>query len=289
MRVHHLNGATLCPIGGVALIGNGAACSGARLVCHCLAIETNEGLVLVDTGLGLDDVHAASRRGVRRVLGMLGARLREEETLVHQLGRLGYRATDVRHIVLTHLDLDHAGGLADFPQARVHVMAAEHDAAVMNRRLSDRTRYHEVQWAHGPLWELYEARGERWRGFDCVSGLKGLPPEILLVPMAGHSRGHAAVAVDTGDGWLLHAGDAYFFRGEVDPSGPSCPPGLRWAQAVFEVNRIRRLENQRRLRELVASSGRDLRVFCSHDPHEWESLSQPAAEVEITPSSVRSA
>ncbi|MFD0510570.1 MBL fold metallo-hydrolase [Streptomyces aureus] len=31
---------------------------------------------------------------------------------------LGYAVDDVRHIVLTHLDLDHAGGLPDFPRAR---------------------------------------------------------------------------------------------------------------------------------------------------------------------------
>ncbi|MGP3965322.1 hypothetical protein ACTWPT_56180 [Nonomuraea sp. 3N208] len=42
--------------------------------------------------------------------------------------------------------------------------------------------------------------------------LNGLPPEILLIPLAGHSRGHSGVAVDTGATWLLHAGDAYFFR-----------------------------------------------------------------------------
>jgi glyoxylase-like metal-dependent hydrolase (beta-lactamase superfamily II) len=51
-------------------------------------------------------------------------------------------------------------------------------------------------------------------GFEAVRDLDGLPPEILLVPLAGHTWGHSAVAIDTGDGWLLHAGDAYFFRGE---------------------------------------------------------------------------
>ncbi len=35
--------------------------------------------------------------------------------------RLGYSINDVRHIILTHLDLDHAGGLHDFPNAAVHV------------------------------------------------------------------------------------------------------------------------------------------------------------------------
>lgn len=45
--------------------------------------------------------------------------------------------------------------------------------------------------------------------------LTGLPPEILALPLPGHSRGHAAIAVDTGHGWLVHAGDAYFHRPPV--------------------------------------------------------------------------
>ena len=37
---------------------------------------------------------------------------------------------DVRHVLLTHLDRDHAGGIPDFPKARVHVHRKEHEMAV---------------------------------------------------------------------------------------------------------------------------------------------------------------
>ena len=47
-----------------------------------------------------------------------------EETAVRQISRLGHRAEDVRHVVMTHLDLDHTGALSDFPHATVHVMEA---------------------------------------------------------------------------------------------------------------------------------------------------------------------
>lgn len=45
--------------------------------------------------------------------------------IVKQIDGRSYRIEDVRHIVLTHLDLDHAGGLPDFPHAKVHVHATE--------------------------------------------------------------------------------------------------------------------------------------------------------------------
>lgn len=55
--------------------------------------------------------------------------LSEDETAIRQVERLGYTADDVRHIILTHLDIDHSGGLSDFPAAQVHVLQAEIDAA----------------------------------------------------------------------------------------------------------------------------------------------------------------
>ena len=44
---------------------------------------------------------------------------------MRQIQRLGFDPRDVRDIVLTHLDFDHAGGLCDFPEARVHLLGAE--------------------------------------------------------------------------------------------------------------------------------------------------------------------
>ena len=273
MRIHHLNGATLCPWGRKLVLGGGDN----HLVCHCLLIETNAGLVLVDTALGLEDHHASSRQGVRDNLRSVRPIWDPAETMARQVERLGFQRDDVRHIVLTHLDLDHAGGLADFPKARVHVYAAEHVAAMEKRSFLERMRYQGVQWAHGPDWKLYDsARGERWFGFDCVRELEGLPPEILLVPLAGHTRGHCGVAVNRGDTWLLHAGDAYFFRGEVEQPA-HCPTSLRIYQSFLQMKGRERRENRQRLHELASTHAGKVRVFCAHDPQEWRGLALPEA------------
>jgi glyoxylase-like metal-dependent hydrolase (beta-lactamase superfamily II) len=270
MRIHHLNGATFCPRANGLLLGR----ADGRMVCHCLLIETESGLVLVDTAVGLEDLHAESHHSVRSGLSLLRPRMDPEETMARQVERLGYRREDVRHIVLTHLDLDHAGGLADFPRARVHLSAKEHAAATARRSLNARFRYKDIQWAHGPDWKLYEGvRGEPWFGFECVRQLEGLPPEILLVPLAGHTLGHSAVAVDRGDTWLLHAGDAYFFRGEVEAE-PHCPVGLRFFQNVLQTSRKDRLHNQERLRELGRTQAGKVHVFCAHDEEEWKRMAE---------------
>lgn len=268
MRVRHLNCATLRPLGGRLVNGETEPWERAKLVCHCLLVESKAGLVLVDSGLGEADLTQRGR-GYRSRLRFLGAALRPEETAVQQLERMGYAPDDVRHIVLTHLDLDHAGGLADFPKAHVHVMADEYAAAMAPRTWTERSRYRAETWAHRPRWVLHRAEGEKWFGFESVRQIQGLPPELLLIPLSGHTRGHCAVAVDTGQGWLLHAGDAYFFAGEMSPHQPWCTPGLKALQRLTAIDEPKRLENQGRLRELVRSQGNEVRVFSAHDPSEF--------------------
>ena len=89
------------------------------------------------------------------------------------------------------------------------------------------------------------------------------------MPLPGHSRGHCAVAVRDGDGWLLHCGDAYFHRGEMAVP-PECPPALRIFQRIMADDDAARVRNQARLRELARYHGAEVRLFCAHDPVELE-------------------
>ena len=270
MRLHHLNCGTMCPFGGRLMTGAGRAPGPARLVCHCLLIETGQhGLVLVDTGLGLQDVRAPTPRLSRFFLTMMRLPLKEEETALRQIERLGFAARDVRHIVLTHLDFDHAGGIEDFPEATVHVMSAEARAAEERHGMIGRGRYRPRQWDSVTHWERYEGRGEPWFGFDCVRDLKGLPPEVLLIPLVGHTWGHAGIAIQRSEGWLLHAGDAYFHEREMNTADPGCPPGLRAYQKMMEVDRAARLANQERLRTLARTQGEGVHIVCAHDAAEF--------------------
>ncbi|MGE5540491.1 MAG: MBL fold metallo-hydrolase [Gemmatimonas sp.] len=269
MRIHHLNCGTMCPIGGSLLYyPSDADAARRRLVCQCLLIETDHnGLVLVDTGFGLRDVRHPESRIDRMFRTLNGICLREEDTAIRHIERLGFSARDVRHIVLTHLDFDHAGGIEDFPEAKVHLLDIELRSAREERNgfIASR-RYSPSQWDHDVHWRTYAAVGERWFGFETVRKIDGLPPEILLVPLVGHTRGHCGVAVATESGWLLHAGDSYFFHGEMDVAHPHCTIGLRVYQWMMQANRDARHRNQQRLRDLLRDHGSEVSLFCSHDP-----------------------
>ena len=270
MNIHHLNCASMHPVGGRLMrLSTPLPAGQPPMVCHCLLIETDQGLVLVDTGIGSADIAAPRQRLGRGFVAAVRPTLTPAETARSQVEAAGFAAEDVRHILVTHLDLDHAGGLADFPDARVHVLADEQTAAMTRAHWKERERYKAAQWAHDPEWHTYRPDGEAWFGFDCVRELDGLPPEILMVPLAGHSRGHAGIAVQGPNGWLLHAGDAYFYHGEMQ-AAPCCPRGLRAFQSLVALDNDRRKANQSRLRELANDADAGVRVFCAHDPWEFE-------------------
>ncbi len=273
IKVHHLDCGTMCPYGGRLITGEGGIFEPGKMVCHCLLIETpSSGLVLVDTGFGAAEVRDPQGKLGKPFVALTRPRLTLEDTAAGQVKRLGFSVDDVRHILVTHLDLDHAGGLADFPRARVHIREAEHRAA-MRPTLRESQRYKQHQWAHGPDWVLYPtAAGEPWFGFPSVRSLDGLPPEILIIPLPGHTRGHSAIAVETGGRWLLHAGDSYFFRGEIHQGEPRCPRLLRGFQSLVEVDREQRLGNQARLRQLSLDHGGEVAIFSAHDPVELQRL-----------------
>ena len=171
----------------------------------CLLIETEQGLVLVDTGPGEEDY--CHKPGIVRAFQVLTiVPLDPQEAAAHQVTDLGYKPQDVRHIVLTHMHFDHCGGLPDFPHAQVHVHRCEYEAFMGRPRRWTDLAYVRRHIAHQPKLELYEDTGERW--FDWPAIRLPIQPEMWLVPLFGHTRGHCGVSVRTPSGWLFHVSDA---------------------------------------------------------------------------------
>ncbi|MEU8900670.1 MBL fold metallo-hydrolase [Nocardia sp. NPDC048505] len=255
MKVHHLNcGSMRLPT--------------VDLICHVLLVETGDGLVLVDTGHGLQDAADPARR-----LGLVRHFNRPAcdpaETAAKQVEDLGFRREDVRHIVLTHFDSDHAGGLADFPEAQVHLTDAEWEGAIGSPTWFERQRFRSPQWAHNPKFVRYTPAGEAWRGFAAAQELTAIAPGIVLIAMPGHSRGHAAVAVDAGHRWVLHCGDAFYHQGTLDGGRP-VPRMLTMMEDFTAYDRKQVRDNHSRLSELYLRGESDLLLACSHDPLMFE-------------------
>ncbi|MBW0019910.1 MAG: MBL fold metallo-hydrolase [Mycobacterium sp.] len=250
MKVHHLNCGTMnMPT---------------APVCHVLLVETDDGLVLVDSGFETADCSAPARRiGLARHASR--PVFQHSETAVHQIERLGFERTDVRHIVITHFDFDHVGGISDFPHARVHLTAAEAFGAIHSPSRQEKIRYRSQQWAHRPTLVEHSPDGEPWRGFAAAKELADIAPGIVFIALPGHTRGHACIAVDAGDRWILHAGDAFYHHGALDAVSP-IPRALTLMENLVAFDRKQVRANHARLAELYARNEPDLLIVCAHDP-----------------------
>ena len=84
------------------------------------------------------------------------------------------------------------------------------------------------------------------------------------------TRGHAAVAIRTATGWLVHAGDSYLHHGELT-HGARSPLGIEFFQRLNGVDVAARRSNRARLRALALEHP-EVQMFCAHDPVELERM-----------------
>lgn len=262
MKIHHLNCGTFCPSCKKLLQGDGGWMESARMCCHCLLIESNDGLILVDTGFGVQDI-VSSRHLGRAFKLLMQPQLLLEETALFQIDKMGFNRRDVKHIILTHLDLDHAGGISDFPMASIHACSTEIEAALNPKDWMEKSRYKAKQFRYKPKWTATMNTTESWFGFENVQRLKGIHEDILLIPLHGHTQGHCGVAIKNADNqWLFHVGDLYMDRRSLEGTSPRL---LRQAENLMAMDNKQRLCNIERVKQLIAQHDDEVQVFCSHD------------------------
>ena len=186
---------------------------------------------------------------------LVGPVLDPAETAYAQVAARGFSPADVTDIVLTHLDPDHSGGLADFPHATVHVGRVEHDAA-MHPVLREKLRYLPAHWSHGPHWQVHDPGGESWEGFESV---KVLGDDSCSSPCRPHPR-------------PLRRGRPHGRRLAAARRRRVLPPPRPLADTAYAARTDRlptrpvdgppaRLENLERLRELERASGTHHRLL----------------------------
>ena len=188
-------------------------------------------------------------------------------TAISQIQKLGFKPSDVKHILVSHLDLDHAGGISDFSQATIHILSSEYNAtqklSVMNK-----LRYRPQQFKNHRYWNFLEPKnGESWFNFNRVQGFNIFNDEILLIPLLGHTSGHCGIAIKQQNGWILFCGDAYYSHLELDPKNKL--PWLDKLEYLFAENNTLRLKTLSGIQTL-AQTENQIKIICAHDPVELE-------------------
>lgn len=155
-------------------------------------IRNGNRVILVDTGYDSAEAQRRERPIIRDP--------------AEALAKIGIVAESVDTVIVTHLHYDHAGGLACFPKATLHLQQSEmafatgpcmcHD--VLRMPFSAEHVCEAVRRLHGGKMVFHEGDGEVADG-------------VTVHRIGGHSRGLQCVRVRTAAGWLCLASDAAHF------------------------------------------------------------------------------
>lgn len=223
------------------------------------------GVIIVDCGYAASSFSRPNRsRLLRTYKQALRPRIVAEGAPQIALQAIGRGIEDVRHVVLTHLHLDHIGHLDQFPEASIHISRAalEELETTPARRLS----------RHGIFKEVFDA-DLRPRSFffdeaplaDLPEGLAGLGRDlfadgsVIAVPLPGHATGHHGLHFPTMAHAPLYAADAaWTLPGLLERRERRLP--------VFAAAREprRAIDSARTIREFAETSGSEI-LLC-HDP-----------------------
>jgi glyoxylase-like metal-dependent hydrolase (beta-lactamase superfamily II) len=184
-------------------------------------------VILVDTGF--DAAEAAQRgRPVHR-------------DAAAALAPFGLSAADITTVIVTHLHYDHAGGLHLFPEARLHLQAAEM-AYATGPCMCHPTLRQTFTGAHvcEAVKRLYQGRVVFHDGDGAVA------EGVTVHRIGGHTRGLQAVRVRTEAGWLVLASDAAHYYENIF-SGVPFPIVVDLADMLAGFGTLERLASSRRL------------------------------------------
>jgi len=187
------------------------------LPTYAWVIDHREGVIVVDTGQGIHLLESVrSFHPYHR--WEVAFRIEREEEIGPQLCALGVRPRDVTRVVLTHLHIDHDGGLVHFPHSEILVSRGELRTA---RGWMGRARgYLPQRW---PSWFdpiPLEPAGGAFGPFAASTRLTQAG-DVIAVGTPGHTADHLSVAAVDGSVTYFFAGDASYnerlmLAGKVD-------------------------------------------------------------------------
>jgi glyoxylase-like metal-dependent hydrolase (beta-lactamase superfamily II) len=172
---------------------------------NAVVVRSGGQTILVDVGLGLDPALNLPRAG----------------QLVKRLEAAGIDLASVTDVVLTHMHMDHVGGLLVDgvkdqlrPDLRIHVAAAE----VKFWESPDFTQFSMPEGFPDALRATAKRFSKEYaRQLRLFDDEYEVAPGVVVSRTGGHTPGHSIVRVASGKDRLMFAGDAVFAVGFEHP------------------------------------------------------------------------
>ncbi len=214
-----------------------------------LVIEHPEGTMLWDTGSHPEADAGHWPPGLYAAFEHTGLHPIEDD-----LDDAGYAVSDIDYVIQTHLHLDHAGGLYAFAETGTPIFV--HERELKHAYYSAKTDQGDIAYLAGDFdrelnWKV--VHGDREQHFE----------DLEFIHLPGHTPGLLGVRLELDErGTVILAGDQAYLRTNYDDEQPM-GGGLLWSErAWYESLRLLKDEQRRH----------DARVFCGHDPDDFETL-----------------
>lgn len=221
-----------------------------RLPVRAYLIEHPKGLILIDTGWDI----AQRAHPVKKHFGFLPISygdLPPGMSINEQLAALGYQPSDLNAVYLTHMDMDHAGGLVLVKEAK-HICASDREIKDA-RSMRYFYRYHQKNWQNIPLQSFsFENTGigPVGQSFDVFRD-----SSLILVNTPGHSHGLFSAVITGAEGYVILCGDTGYMQKSWKELWL---PGLTVDKKVAKKS-LQWLQNKSKDKDCIA-------ILATHDP-----------------------
>ncbi len=217
-----------------------------------LLIDHPQGKVLFDTGNALETVHEKDAHW-GDILAAYDPVMSEDQFCANAIKKVGVQPEDITHVILSHLHLDHAGGVGCFPNAQYIVQRDElHFAYVPDPYMKG--AYIRKDFDKDVDWHILE--GWDTDGFDLFGD-----GAITIYFTPGHTPGHQSILVNLPQsGPMFFAADACYTKENLENG---TLPGLMWnaAETVKSVNRMYNMQRNH-----------GVKIVVGHDPESWKDI-----------------
>lgn len=205
-----------------------------RIFTPFFAFDTEEGWILYDTGWPQEAVPLIEAMGLK-------PEILESNSAEEQLKKIGVAPGDVSKVIISHLHVDHAGGLKYFPGATVCVQKDEYAYAHHPNSFQALTYFANAFNMPNIKWNFLE-------------GDEVLIPGLYAILANGHTPGLQGLIVELPEsGYYILGSDSAYLTENI---AENLPPGSSWNPIVAQYS-------IKRLKTLAAMMGG--RYFPGHD------------------------
>jgi len=203
-------------------------------------IDHPKGLALFDTGMKLDNWPAEYKQDGDQ---------RPDQMIDVQLAACGFKPDDIKYVIMSHLHLDHAGGMPLFPKATFIVRKSELRAAWWPERFQ----------VHYIFDDYKETRNFSFIELDDTEVFDVFQDgSVLCIDTKGHSQGHQSLVVNLPrSGRFVLTADAAAMAEILDEG---VLPAIAW-NAEEALKSLRKMQHMKR---------EGATVLMAHDPDQWE-------------------